>query len=221
MRLIPDVAAEGTFPDLLHRLRNPLAALTSGISLVMHVARPTGETLELLQQMLGEIGRLDATTRETQRYFTLAAGHPEPADVAQVAGDARAAVQEEAARAGVGIELDGGADESVMIDPEQLRFSLVELLANAIRASEPGGRIRVSWHRGRMRVERIEVEDAGRGVPDSLADEIGKPFFTTFLERTGLGLATVAKISRLAGGALRWENVSGGGCRFVLEVPVG
>ena len=221
MRRVPDVKAERAVPDLLHRLRNPLTALNSGISLVMHVARPSGETLELLQQMLGEIGRLDTTTKETQRYFALTAGHPKPVAVAPAAHAARAAAQEEAARAGVEIELEGRADERVVIDPEHLHFSLMELLANAVRVSAPGGQVRVAWHKGRTHVERIEVEDAGKGIPSSWADEVGRPFFTTSPERTGLGLATVARIARLARGTLRWENVSGGGCRFVLEIPVG
>ncbi len=221
MRLVPDVTAERALPDLLHRLRNPLAALSSGVSLVMHVAQPTGETLELLQQMLGEIGRLDATTRETHRYFALAAGHAEPVSVAQAAGVARTSVQESAANSGVGIELEGGAEDRVVIDSEQLGYSLAELLGNAVRATAPGGRVRVVWRKGGTRMERIEVLDACQGIPDSLADDVGKPFFSTSPERSGLGLATVAKISRLAGGSLAWENLAGAGCRFVLEVPVG
>ncbi|MBZ5586931.1 MAG: HAMP domain-containing histidine kinase [Acidobacteriia bacterium] len=221
MRRVPDLEARHAVPDLLHRLRNPLAALNSGISLMMHVARPTGETLELLKQMLGEVCRLDATTRETQRYFSMTAGHPEPVPVAEAAGAARAAVREVAARAGVELVLEGSAEERVVIDPEQLRFCLAELLANAVRLSLPGGQVRVAWHRGRTHLERIEVQDSGKGIPDSYADEIGRPYFTTSPERTGLGLATVARICRLAGGKLRWDNVSGGGCRFLLEIPVG
>jgi signal transduction histidine kinase len=221
MRLVPDVTTERAVPEMIHRLRNPLAALNSGISLVMHVARPTGETLELLQQMLGEIGRLDTTTKETHRYFALAAGRPEPVVVSRAADAARTSAQADAEKAGVEIELEGGAEERVVIDPGHLRFSLAELLVNAVRASAPDGRVRLAWRKSGARFERIEVEDSGKGIPSSSADQIGKPFFTTSPERTGLGLATVARISRLAGGTLRWENLSGGGCRFVLRVPAG
>lgn len=221
MRLAPDVEAERAVPDLIHRLRNPLAALSSGVSLVMYVARPTGETLELLQQMVGEISRLDAMTKDMQRYFAMTAGRPEAVAVAEAVGAARAAVEAAAARSGVEVVLEGDPNEHAKIDPAHLRFSVWELLSNAIRASERGSRVRVAWRKGRGRTERIAVEDGGEGIPSAHAGEIGKPFFTTHPERTGLGVATVARIARLAGGALRWGKVSGGGCRFVLELPAG
>jgi len=221
MRLVRDLDAERAVPDLLHRFRNPLAALSSGLSLVMHVARPSGETLALLQQMRGEIGRLDATTRETQRYFMMTAGRPERVAVAAAAGDARSARAEAAARAGVEIRLEGTEEERVVIDPAQFRFGLSELLANAIRASRPGASVRLAWRRGRGPIERIEVRDGGEGIPVASAADVGRPFFTTHPDRTGLGVATVARIARLAGGVLRWENLPKGGCRFVLELPAG
>jgi signal transduction histidine kinase len=221
MRQIPDPELGETIPDLLHRFRNPLAALKSGISLVMHVAKPTGETLDLLNQMLNEIGRLDLATRETQRYFCMTAGRPRPVRVTQVASEAREAVQDEAARAGVEVVLEGGGEESALVDHEQLCFSLAELLANACRESAPGSRVRVMWHRGTKGLVVIDVVDSGRGIPAAHAGEIGKPYFTTSPGRTGLGLATVAKICRLAGGSLSWDNLGDRGCRFTAELPIG
>ena len=67
----------------------------------------------------------------------------------------------------------------------------------------------------------VEVEDSGVGVPSPDAEQIGKPFFSTFPERTGLGLATVSRICRLAGGRLTWENPVRGGACFSMALPVG
>ncbi|MGD1147036.1 MAG: HAMP domain-containing sensor histidine kinase [Thermoanaerobaculaceae bacterium] len=221
MRQIPDARLDETIPDLLHRLRNPLAALKSGVSLVMHVAKPTGETLDLLNQMLNEIGRLDLVTRETQRYFCMTAGRPQSVRVAQVASEARDAAQDEATRAGVEIVLEGGGEESALVDHGQLHFSLTELLTNACRESAPGGRVRVVWRPGREGFVAIDVVDSGKGIPSTQADEIGKPYFSTSPGRTGLGLATVAKVCRLAGGSLSWNNLGARGCRFTAELPIG
>ncbi|HVN75144.1 MAG TPA: HAMP domain-containing sensor histidine kinase [Thermoanaerobaculaceae bacterium] len=221
MRHVPDVRPEDAIPDLLHRLRNPMAALKSGISLVMHVARPSGEARDLLDQMVGEVGRLDATTRETQRYFRLSAGRPAKVRVADAARDAAAAVRDAAAHAGVEIVVGRGGDEEVVIDHDQFLFSLTELLANACRHSPPGGTVRVSWRRTRKGPLAVDVVDSGAGVPAAHSDRIGAPYFTTSPERTGLGVATVAKICTLAGGSLRWGNLAGGGCRFSMELPIG
>ncbi len=221
VRRIPDVDPAGAIPDLLHKVRNPLAALKAGISLVSHVARPTGEAVELLDQMLHEVDRLDATTRDTQRYLRLDAGRPAKVAVAVAAGEARAAAAQEAARAGVEIALAGSAETTVRIDRDELRFALGELIANGCRHSPPGGRVRVSWRRRAKGSVAIAVSDACGGIPASYAGEVGRPYFTTSPERTGLGLATVARACRLAGGSLRWGGVAGVGCRFTMELPNG
>jgi len=119
------------------------------------------------------------------------------------------------------VVLEGGGEESALVDHEQLCFSLAELLANACRESAPGSRVRVMWHRGTKGLEVIDVVDSGRGIPAAHAGEIGKPYFTTSPGRTGLGLATVAKICRLAGGSLSWDNLGDRGCRFTAELPIG
>ncbi len=221
MRRIPAVEPADAIPDLLHRVRNPLAALKAGISLVKHSARPAGDVVELLEQMVHEVDRLDAATRATHRYFKLDAGRPAKVAVAVAAGEARAAAAPDAARAGVEIALAGSAQTKVRIDRDRLLFALGELIANACRHSPPGGRVRVSWRRSAKGSVAIAVSDACGGIPASYAGEVGRPYFTTSSERTGLGLATVARACRLAGGSLRWGGVAGVGCRFTMELPNG
>ncbi len=221
MRQIPDVPPGDAVPELMHRLRNPLAALSAGISLVRHTARASGETLKLLDLMDGEVGRLDAATRETQRYFRMDAGRPGKVCVAEMAGAALAETQAEATRARVEIVLAGDDEAAVTIDRGQLLYALVELMSNACRHSHPGDRIRVSWRAARNGRVAVAVSDSGAGVPASHVREVGRPYFTTSPERTGLGVATVARVCRLAGGALRWGGVAGGGCRFTMELPSG
>jgi signal transduction histidine kinase len=220
VRHVPTVEPDEAIPDLMHRLRNPLAALKAGVSLLRHGAPPDGNPLELLEQMAHEIGRLDAATRDTQRYFRLTSGRPESVGVAEAVRLAAAGLRADAACAGVEVGLEGDAGQTVIIDREQLLFSLAELIANA-RRHAGGRRVQVTWRAAGPGVVAIEVVDGGEGIPAEHAPSIGKPYFTTSPERTGLGLATVARVCRLAGGALGWSNVAGGGCRFTMELPTG
>ncbi len=221
MRRVPGVAPGDAIPDLLHRLRNPMAAIKAGISLVRHTARPDRELLGFLDQMLHEVGRLDAATRDTQRYFRVSAGRPMKVLVADAAREACAAARAEAERTGAEIVLQGGEDVRVKVDRDQLLYALTELVSNACRHSPVGGRVRVSWRRGRSGAVALAVADAGAGIPVAHARDVGKPYFTTSHERTGLGLATVARVCELAGGALRGGGAAGGGCRFTMELPNG
>ncbi len=221
MRRIPDVPPGDAIPDLMHRLRNPLAALSAGISLVRHTTRASGEAAKLLDLMDGEVGRLDAATRETQRYFRMDAGRPGKVRVAEAARTALADVQAGAAHAGVEIVLAGDDEASVTIDRGQLLFALAELVSNACRHSHRGDRVRVSWRVARNGRVAVAVSDSGAGIPPAHARELGRPYFTTSPDRTGLGVATVARVCHLAGGALRWGAVAGGGCRFTMELPNG
>ncbi len=221
MRRVLDLEPHDAIPALLHRLRNPLAALKSGVTLVMHVARPCGEARDLLNAMAGEVDRMDRTALDTQRYARLTPGHPEPVQISEAAEAARAARCDESVQAGVEVVVEGEADLRALVDRGQLRYAVAELVANAVRATPHGGRVRIGWHRDGSELLAVEVEDSGEGVPESLADEVGKPYFSTSPERTGLGLATVGRICRLAGGRLEWENSARGGALFSMWLPVG
>ena len=217
---VPSLTPAEALPELMHRLRNPLAALRAGVSLLQHTLTLDGEASRLLDEMAREVGRLDAMTRETQRFYHLSAGRPERIHVAEAAREAWAALGCSVSGAAMEVEFVGDAEEEVIVDRDHLLFSLGELMANANRQA-PGSRLRVSWRRTGANRLAVDVSDSGPGIPAAHVGEIGTPYFTTSQERTGLGLATVAKVCQLAGGALRWSNLPGGGCRFMMELPIG
>ncbi len=95
----------------------------------------------------------------------------------------------------------------VLASPEDLEQAILNLVVNARDALAPTGgsiRVRVRTHReeGLRAGVRIEVEDDGPGVPDSIRAAIWEPFFTTKGEGrgTGLGLSVVARVVRDHGG---------------------
>jgi two-component system phosphate regulon sensor histidine kinase PhoR len=91
------------------------------------------------------------------------------------------------------------AHGTLRADPEQLRIALDALLENAVKYSEPEGRIELSSRATGSKVV-IEVEDEGIGVPDEALTRIFERFGRSDPARTrtaggvGLGLAIVDTI---------------------------
>jgi len=117
---------------------------------------------------------------------------------------------------GVGLELDCGAFE-LDADREQIRRLFMNLLLNAIQASEPGGRISVTCRPLRDGL-RIEVGDEGLGVPPELWDTLFEPYVSGRPGGTGLGLSIARRIALDHGFELRYEPNHPRGTRLIVEV---
>jgi CheY-like chemotaxis protein len=66
----------------------------------------------------------------------------------------------------------------------------------------------------------LTVEDDGPGIPDDVASQIFKPFFSTKGEAgTGLGLAITQDLVKRSGGRIRLRTQPGGGAAMTIELP--
>ena len=131
------------------------------------------------------------------------------------------------------------AELSYLGDEPRVRQVLVNLLANAIKFTAPGGQIRVGCTlsgapEGRRIVTpdvpylAIWVEDTGAGIPADQREHIFEPFtqldggtnpYTRQTGGTGLGLAISRRLARLMGGDLAVESRVGFGSVFTLWLP--
>ncbi|MGA2938211.1 MAG: ATP-binding protein [Syntrophobacteraceae bacterium] len=120
-------------------------------------------------------------------------------------------------------QLELGDDlPSVYIDKHQIQEVLINLLTNALQASSPGDRLRLStrFNPSTCRVE-VEVEDAGKGIAPEMLPHIFDPFFTTKgASGTGLGLFVSYGIIKNHNGDLRVRSELGAGTCFTVELPV-
>lgn len=144
-------------------------------------------------------------------------------------------VSTQARRMGVRLELDCRAVPQLECDPAQVQQVLLNLLQNALRATTPGGVVRItvaqaSFTRACDSQPRpsvaITVEDTGAGIPAAILDHVFEPFFTAWDgERkstgTGLGLAVVKSIVTDHGGIVSARaSACGAGACFVVHFPI-
>jgi signal transduction histidine kinase len=114
-------------------------------------------------------------------------------------------------------------DESLvaLVDADALHQIVINLLDNAIKYGGQGSvTLRAALSGG---AARIEVEDAGPGIPAAERGRIWDPFVRLRpvggVPGSGIGLAVVRELVAAHGGACRVETAPDGGARFVLELP--
>ncbi len=111
-------------------------------------------------------------------------------------------------------------------DAAALRQVLINLLANAIDATEPPGTIvvgaRVLSPNGRGPQMEITVSDSGHGMSEEEVRRVFEPFYTTKApgRGTGLGLAIVDHIVRAHGGQVVVESMPGRGTTMRVRLPL-
>lgn len=115
--------------------------------------------------------------------------------------------------------------EPMMLDPEQIKECLVNLLVNACEAMPGGGRIVVSEERGKILplgdVAVLKLADTGPGVPPEVGERIFQPFFSTKEEGSGLGLAIAKRVIEEHDGHLILGSAEGKGAVFTITLPYG
>lgn len=121
----------------------------------------------------------------------------------------------------VEVLLDLGKLPLLRCYPAKINQVVLNLLANAIDACSPGGKVTVRTCAVADGVE-IHVIDNGPGIAADLRDKIFDPFFTTKPpgKGTGLGLSISQGIVEDHGGRIEVESTPGQGAHFRIWLPL-
>jgi signal transduction histidine kinase len=109
----------------------------------------------------------------------------------------------------------------VHTDKEQMLRVFNNLMKNAEQAmpDDRSGSILLRLSADAQNI-RIEIEDNGKGIPESIRERIFHPKFTTKSTGMGLGLALVKNIIESSDGTIQFESEVGKGTKFIIELPV-
>jgi PAS domain S-box-containing protein len=234
-------AAKGQFLAVMsHELRTPLNAISGYVQLLeMGLHGPvTGEQRRALGRVDHAQRRLLGLINDVLNYARLESGRVEyeiaPVRVSDVVTDVRPMVEPQLAAKGLAFDVrlpeDAGARPAVVwADREKLAQVLLNLLANAIKFTPPGGQVRVELAErrggsGPPECVCLAVTDTGIGIPASRLHTLFEPFvqvradLTRTAEGTGLGLAISRDLARGMGGDLDVRSVEGEGSTFTVSL---
>jgi two-component system sensor histidine kinase MprB len=201
--------------DASHELRTPLTSLRTNIDLLRQgVELSDHDRARLLRDVTRELEELTTLVTNT---VELARGGQRDLHLEHVRLDElaeRVVLRAEARFPSLEFELE--ADETtVWGDPDELERAVWNLVENAAKWSNGGGRVELTVLDG-----QVVVRDHGPGVPEAERPLIFDRFYRSERARgkpgSGLGLAIVRQIAETHGGRVDVEEAEGGGARFRL-----
>lgn len=215
-----------------HELKTPLSAiLAAAETLLEHDPSDAVRRVKFYKSILDNTRRLhnligdmlDLSEIEQKK----AALEFAPYDVSTIVREVVAELWPEVGKKNQALAVEAPSEPvMIQVDRKSLAKALGNLIDNAIRYTEPGGRISVRVERDvAARQIRIEVEDNGIGIPPHDLERIFERFYRVDKARsmrsggTGLGLAIVKHIMETLGGAVTVTSEPGKGSRFTLLLP--
>jgi histidine kinase len=215
-----------TVAGLAHTIKNLLMGLEGGMYMVDSGLR-RGDAGRITDGWQILQRNFEKTTTLVKDFLSFAKGRlPElrPADPNAIARGVVELYRDAAARQGVELRLEAGADvREAPLDAGGIETCLTNLVSNGIDAAtmreEPGGRVVV-----RTREEAadlvFEVADNGCGMDQAVRSKVFTTFFTTKGGKgTGLGLLTTRKIVQEHGGRIEMESAIDRGSVFRIRLP--
>lgn len=205
-----------------HELRTPMTSIRAFVQGVLEGKVPREKQQQYLELTLAEIGRLSRLVSGLLDLSALEGKEAplelEKCDLREVVNLSVAAMEPQLAqhKADISIRLPS---QPVVARADKMRLQqvLINLVANSIHHTPAGGRVEIELVAGHPHI--LTVADTGPGIPPDDLENIFKPFYRGSGSGSGLGLAIARALVKAHGGTIRAENRSGGGSRFVIQLP--
>ncbi|HXV61746.1 MAG TPA: ATP-binding protein [Vicinamibacteria bacterium] len=212
--------------DASHELRTPLSVLKVEAQAALGSGRLEPEAASIMASQLEEIDRLSVMVEDLLTLARLDSGPIEssPVELADVVVETAEQFRTIAETRGIELSLDAIEPALLEGDRSQLRRMVSNLLDNAIKYTEPDGRVRMAVEQNDGFL-RFSVTDTGRGIPHEDLPRIFERFYRADPSRSrrsggaGLGLAIVARIVEYHGGRVTVQSELGRGSSFLVELP--
>jgi len=205
---------------LAHEIRNPLASIAGAASILGRAPGLEEKGAKCVSIINTECKRLDGLLTNFLNFARPRPPKLRDAELEPLLDNVLALAEHRVGRRGIECRKQvRGRLPRLHCDPEQLEQVLLNLMINAIEASEDGSAVTLEAGADRRAVW-VRVVDEGSGVAAGDVERLFDPFFTTKENGTGLGLPVAHQIVQQMGGSLIAKQNSRKGMTFSVTLPV-
>jgi two-component system, sporulation sensor kinase E len=188
LNLIGEIAA-----SIAHETRNPMTSIRGFLQIL--AAKPEySADAEYFDIMIEEIDRANSIITE---FLSLAKNKPldlQSHNLNQIIETLSPLIFADAMAQDKYISLELQSIPDLVLDQEEIRQLILNLVRNGLEAMSAGGKLVLStWCEGNHVI--MSVKDEGNGIPADHLERIGTPFFSTKEQGTGLGLSVCYSIA--------------------------
>lgn len=220
-QLLQLAALGDALPTVLHELRNPLAAVTTALEVIIEDIEGADDPLRAdLHAVLSELRRMNLSLQGVGGLLRSVHAHDNNA-IDHAVAEACRVLEPTAARKGVSLRHVSNEDLPLLpLDRGVLSGVIFNLVKNALDACKKDDSIEVQLRLEGGRL-RLTVSDTGHGMTEEVRKRCTELFFTKKDKGSGIGLALCKEVADAAGGSLHIESTVGEGTSVTLSIPVG
>lgn len=215
---------------LAHEIKNPMTAIGTFIQMLPRKYNDAQFRKDFYQIGIEETNRINSLITELLDLVKTKESHFAYSDLHDLIDKTLLLVSPQSKAKNIEVVRRYDPDvRQVKIDPEKIKQAILNLLSNALEFTPERGRIEIRTQKcvdgGDERHIRIEVQDSGVGISESIMDKVFDPYFTTkhkssMNSGTGLGLFIVHQHVLHHGGTIGVESKPNKGTRFTIRLPI-
>ncbi len=206
-----------------HEIRNPLNAIGMISQRLGKEFQPKSDVLEyreLTRTIVTEVRRINDIIQQFLKFARPPALDKKRTDLNTLIQSVVNLTSAQAQERGINFVLNFAPLPEMMIDPNQMKQALLNVIQNSIEAIPATGEIRIETRLANEREAIIEIMDNGVGMSQETLSKIFNLYFTTKPSGTGLGLSLVHQIISQHDGRIEVASELGKGTRFLIYLPI-
>ncbi|MES9736990.1 transporter substrate-binding domain-containing protein [Peribacillus frigoritolerans] len=195
---------------IAHEIRNPLTSILTYTQLLPKKFASADFRTFFSEQVTSEITRLNTLINDLLDYARPKKSEPVTFSLNEAMAGIELLLKPKIKEKNLGIVREFAGDIQATADTQQIKQVLVNVILNAIQASNTGGTLIFrAYYRDVFTV--VEIEDAGIGISEEDIDKIFEPFYTRKPNGVGLGLSITYQLVKENDGIIETRSEVGKG----------
>jgi two-component system, NtrC family, sensor histidine kinase HydH len=206
--------------EITHEIRNPLVSI-GGFTRRLAKKLENEEDKKYIDIILSEVARLEGIIHDNLSYIKDTSLQLTDANINDIIKDILLLYEIEFTQRNIRIEQSLAPDlPHLMMDLQQMKQAVINIIKNAIEAMENGGTLSIrTFTLPEINEAAIEISDTGQGISPKVMHNIFNPYYSTKPRGTGLGLPITNRIIKAHKGRIEIRNKETGGAIFTLKLP--